>query len=175
MNPLAVLFDEHTVITSAIEVARELARAPEGDASPEDRVRALLGFFREYADQFHHQKEERVLFPEMASRDARLEGGILQELLDQHAELRLAVASIDEAAQRGDWARAAERLEQYCDTLLDHIAVENDELFAIAEDLFTKEELRTLYFRFVDLDHGLGDERKASLERAFRADGAPRS
>lgn len=170
MNPIAVLFDEHTVITAAIEAARALSRAPAGAAATE-RLRALLGFFREYADRFHHQKEEQVLFPEMARRDVQLEGGVLQEMLDQHGEFRVALASIEQDADRGDWAAACERLSRYCDALLDHIAVENDELFSMAEDLFSKEELRTLYFRFVDLDRGLGEDRKAALERAFQGDG----
>ena len=56
-----------------------------------------------------------------------------------------------------------ELLTGYINDLLDHIAVENDELFIMAESLFNEDELERMYFLFQDIDMELGQVRKQEL------------
>ena len=48
--------------------------------------------------------------------------------------------------------------------LLDHIAVENDELFVLTENIISEDELEKIYFLFEDLDREMGLDKKLKLE-----------
>jgi hemerythrin-like domain-containing protein len=161
---LRILFDEHEVIVRAIGMARD-ARALVGvdNAAYEDTMSELIRFFRQYADHYHHYKEEQILFPDMAKKSELMQQGILAEMLDNHEDFRARIRAIELALQNGDHAGAAERMDAYGEALLDHIAVENDELFIAAEDLFNAEESEKLFFRFVDIDSELGTHKKQDL------------
>jgi hemerythrin-like domain-containing protein len=129
----------------------------------EDTISELIRFFRQYADHYHHYKEEQILFPDMARKSELMQQGILAEMLDNHEDFRERIRSIELALQTGDHAGAAERMDAYGEALRDHIAVENDELFIAAEDLFNAEESERLFFRFVDIDSELGETKKKDL------------
>ena len=156
--------EEHEVIKSAIEAGRRLDGLWETDqAKYEAALRTLITFFREYADGYHHHKEEQVLFPEMGRRDETLKGGILGELEEHHGEFRERVASIEQAVGSGDYPTSYALLCEYGEQLADHIAAEDDELFPMAESLFNDNENENVYFRFCDVDVELGKERKQDL------------
>ena len=76
---------------------------------------------------------------------------------------RETVAEIEAAAQDKDWPKTQKLLKAYINDLLDHIAVENDELFNMAESVFSDDELERIYFLFEDIDRDLGLERKQAL------------
>ena len=50
---------------------------------------------------------------------------------------------------------------------MDHIAVENDELFVLAESLMDEDELETIFFKFKDIDMELGEDGKVKLEESL--------
>lgn len=52
----------------------------------------------------------------------------------------------------------------YMQSLKDHIAAENDELFPMADDLLSPDEIDKLYYRCIDKDEELGVERKKEFE-----------
>ncbi len=163
-NPIDILTNEHEVISSAEDIINNMESLwPSDDVRYRDKVRKLLEFFREYSDKFHHHKEEEVLFPEMAAHPEFMLQEILTELEEHHDIFRESVAKIEKANNEGQWEIVQSLLEQYVKDLLDHIAVENDEVFAMAETLFTEEELERMYFRFMDIDAELGVERKQEL------------
>jgi len=161
-----LLFHEHAVITEAIDIALHASSLIDGDArNYETTVRNLIQFFRQYADQYHHHKEEIILFPEMEKKNTLLGDGILREMFDQHTEFRDMIHSIESFLDAGEFKDAQQQLEAYCRALLDHIAIENDEVFQIAETIFDDKEMEQIYFRFVDCDRELGMDSKTALRR----------
>lgn len=163
-NPIDILTSEHDVISSAEDFIHSNENLWTGDAAGyENAVRNLLEFFRQYSDKFHHHKEEEVLFPEMSAHPEFMLQEIISELEEHHDLFREYVAKIDKAFNEGQWEKVQILLKQYMNDLLDHIAVENDELFVIAEGLFTEGESERMYFRFMDIDAELGLERKQEL------------
>ncbi|MEK6616530.1 MAG: hemerythrin domain-containing protein, partial [Bacteroidota bacterium] len=70
---MKVLFDEHEIIVNAINTTRQAkSLIGKNDAAYEKLITQLIGFFRNYADKYHHFKEEEILFPEMAKRNELL-------------------------------------------------------------------------------------------------------
>ncbi len=162
---IKVLFDEHEIIVNAIDAVRQAkSLIGKDDVAYENIVRQLLFFFRRYADKYHHYKEEEVLFPEMCRRNELIADGIVKEMLDNHEDFRNQITGVERAIDQKKYADARQQLEKYTEALLDHIAVENDEVFQAAESIFSEEELSKLYFRFLDIDKELGDDKKQELK-----------
>lgn len=162
---IQVLYQEHETIVNAIEAAQQLkAQLGKNDKQYEQNVRELISFFRDYADNYHHHKEEQILFPAMKKKNELLADGVLKEMLDNHEEFRDLVSSIEKALDEKNFIQAQQKLDIYTEALLDHIAVENDEVFQMAETLFSEAESEKLYYDFEDADIELGSGKKQEFE-----------
>lgn len=163
---LEILYNEHSVIKSVISLRKKISALSVSDpAKFREIISVLVDFFRNYADKYHHYKEERLLFPLMCERNELLESSIVQEMLDNHSDFRSLVKQIETAADSGNYDQSCSQLNKYTEMLLDHIAVEDEELFQMAETLFDADELEKLYFDFEDIDRELGIEFKRKYEK----------
>jgi hemerythrin-like domain-containing protein len=163
-NPIEMLYGEHEIIQSAVSLTRNLKNIV--TKNPEDFeaiTRKLLEFFKGFADEYHHYKEEQILFPEMAKKNELLAEGIIKEMNDNHEEFRQMLHNIATYLDSKNYAKALSELESYSDMLLDHIAVENEEVFQVSESLFSNDELEKIGFRFQDIDRDFGNARKVSF------------
>lgn len=167
-NPIQVMLDEHEVISKAEEVILKLdhywERSEQGFV---DYVFSLLTFFREFSDKYHHYKEEQVLFPKMADHIDFQMQSMLTELADHHEMFREYTSSIEHYLNNNQFSKTYTVLSKYMEELLDHIAVENDELFVMAEVLFSTDELENMFYSFKDIDIELGESRKAELSNTL--------
>ncbi len=160
-NSLKMLFDEHEIITRAVEIAKNAkSLIGKNDEEYEITISELIRFFRVYADQYHHHKEEEILFPEMAKKNELLAEGIINEMFDNHNYFRELIRDIELDLEQQNYSEASEKIDEYTEALLDHIAVENEELFQTAYGIFTEDELENIYYRFIDLDRELGETKK---------------
>lgn len=165
-----VLFREHDLIVSAVDAAKNAGvLAGKDDNGFEAIIRELLDFFRNYADRYHHYKEELVLFPEMAKQNELLAEGVLKEMLENHEDFRSMLKSVEDFLDKKDYLRAKQQLDIYCEALLDHIAVENEEVFQMLETLFNDSELEKIFYRFEDSDREAGLEEKQRYEEKLQA------
>jgi hemerythrin-like domain-containing protein len=156
---------EHDVILGAGDlITLHRSQWKSDPAGYEQMVKQLLGFFSVYADQFHHHKEEEILFPAISKMSESAGVGIVTELNGHHEDFRLLMQKIRAALAIHDLASTQQLLESYIHQLRDHIAVENDELFPMANDIFSKDEVDKLYYKCIDIDEGLGKTRKKELE-----------
>ena len=167
-NPLDVMYAEHDIIVKAKDVIKKLDSTWNADAEKyADTVKKLVAFFREYADGYHHHKEEDVLFPALYHHP----DFVLQEMIDEfnvhHEDFREYAVGILEALDAADYTKSYKLLTLYMNELLDHIAAENDELFVLAGSLLNENQLETIYFKFQDVDMELGSERKKELEQVI--------
>jgi hemerythrin-like domain-containing protein len=161
---LKTLYDEHEIITNAIDAAQQAkSLIGKDDALYEDTVRKLISFFRNYADRFHHYKEEEILFPEMNKRNEMLADGVIREMFDNHEDFRDMIRNIEEKLNAKKFPEVQSQLEKYAGALLDHIAAENNEVFPMAETLFSENEMKDIGYRFNDCDRELGEKLKQEL------------
>ncbi len=168
-NSLKLLYNEHEVITRAAYVAREAGNLIGiNNEEYELTISELIRFFRVYADQYHHHKEEQILFPEIARKSELLAGGILKQMEDDHEYFRETLRDIEAHLRNQNYPQADLGISEYTEALLDHIAVENEELFQTAYSLFTEDELDRIYFRFLDLDSVLGESKKKDFTDLLR-------
>ncbi len=140
MRPTEDLVREHSDILAMIQVVREMVRRLEaGHAVDPDHIDKAVYFIRNYADKYHHAKEEDLLFPAMHEAGVPKEGGPIAVMLAEHDEGRGYVKAAAEANERyraGDAAAGkvvAANLFNYAGLLEQHIAKENQILYPIAD------------------------------------------
>ena len=159
------MLHEHEVISQAADIVETLDGSWESDADGySQKATSLIAFFREYADGYHHRKEEEVLFPALKDHPDFVLDEMVDEFEQHHEDFREYAADAESALADGDHAQSYKHLKAYVNDLLDHIAAENDELFVLAETLMDEDELETIFFKFKDIDMELGEERKVELE-----------
>lgn len=166
---IQLLDDEHTKIKSVLKQCTALYEfSLVNDFVAFDRkVNDLLFFFRNYADRFHHKKEEDILFPEIAKRNELVGEGVITEMLENHEDMRQLLREIENTLNKGDVKAVCTLFNKYEQMLLDHIAVEDDEVFQVAETLLNDGELESIYFKFIDADNEIGIEEKNRLSKEF--------
>lgn len=166
---MQLLYDEHDVILRAAERLQALLRTEDLTAQPA-RLEALLDFFRDYADGYHHRKEEDTLFAVLSNANPMLGSSIVEALTEHHQMFRDMLKEARAALAEGKGEPLRRLLGQYLANLRDHISAENDELFITAEEVLDDGEKEKLYFSFLDRDRELGTERKQQLEARITAE-----
>jgi len=163
---LEVLYNEHEIIKSVIKQGEKIAALSNSNPVLFKNITSeLIVFFRNYADRFHHYKEEMLLFPLICEKNEMLKDSIIEEMLENHGDFRNYVKSIESALNSGNNTECNKLLSEYTEKLLNHIAVEDDELFQMAETLFDDKELEKMYYDFQDIDRELGLEIKHDFEK----------
>ena len=146
-NPIQQLTHEHHHILQVVHglsaIDQELAAGNRPDPA---RLRTIVAFMREFADQCHHAKEEAILFPAMEDKGVPHGGCPLEALRREHVLGRERVGAL---------AAAIDALQQLYPN---HIWKEDQMVFPMAERLFTPAELDALNARFEQAEIELGQD-----------------
>ena len=121
MRATKLLMEEHEIILQALRVLQ--AVAARGAQPPP----ALLDFFKEFADDHHHGKEEQILFPALEEAGFPRDAGPVGVMLHEHTQGRALTAALR------DPERFAAAAPAYVAMLTAHIAKENQVLFPMAD------------------------------------------
>jgi hemerythrin-like domain-containing protein len=117
-------------------------------------IEMVVNLIKNYADGYHHAKEENLLFPLMVEKGFSLEQGPVSVMLHDHEQGRKYVKGMnDEIAgfKGGDISALTalyEHMQGYIDLLRAHIGKENNVLFRMADKALTQEEQQALLRRF---------------------------
>jgi len=127
-----------------------LAQARASHGSPDfSALRAMLFYVDEFPEKRHHRKESELLFPRLRARTP-LARDLLDQLDDEHERGHARIRDIEHALTEYEMlgpARAADfdrALRRYVDFYLAHMALEEDEIFPLAERHLTDEDWRQL-------------------------------
>jgi len=143
-SPTEILSDEHRVIERVLDVFEALAARPLKGSF--DHWKHALDFARHFADQCHHYKEEKILFPALEEHGIPREEGPVGMMMLEHEEGRsyvrgmfAALAQI-EATDESAQAALRENARQYVRLLREHIQKEDDILFRMADEVIPVDE-----------------------------------
>ena len=104
-----------------------------------------VDFIRNYADRFHHAKEEDVLFVELVKNGMPEKQSPIEAMHMEHDQGRAYVRAMEEAAQKaldgeaGQSVIIAENAKGYAALLRGHIEKEDDILYPLAERVLPEE------------------------------------
>lgn len=151
MTATTILRSEHDNILAMIAcLCAACKAADEVDGFDAETFNEGLDFIRNYADAWHHAKEEDLLFPALEVFGMPRGGGPIGVMLSEHDLGRTYVGQIAknlEAAISGD--KTAQQTVQrftlaYADLLTQHIQKENNILFNMADQVLPPEEQERL-------------------------------
>lgn len=139
-NVTQVMIDEHKLILRMIAlVEKNTELLEQGKFRNWQFYLDAVDFIRNYADRFHHAKEEDVLFIELIKNGMPEKQSPIEAMLMEHDQGRAHVRAIEDAAQKaldgetGQAAIIAENAKGYAALLRGHIEKEDDILYPLAE------------------------------------------
>jgi hemerythrin-like domain-containing protein len=152
---------EHVVIESVLGALRTWAKGlAEGAGTASDGAR-FLRFFRVYAGELHHDREEAILFPALEKSGLPARGPVTTLVHDHHT-MAETLNRLETALGAGDREGVAEHARDYSHALWAHIDAETSVLFPESESRLEKKGIRDLPLR------DLTDSEREALEDAAR-------
>jgi len=134
------LVDEHRLILRMITLLEQNApRTAAGEYTNWQFFLDGVDFIRNYADRFHHAKEEDVLFAALVKNGMPRENSPVAAMLMEHDQGRAYVQGMETAVREtlagltGRGHTIAENALAYAALLRDHISKEDDILYPLAE------------------------------------------
>ncbi len=149
MNITKELTQEHQNILQVIDlVLEECNRLEAGNDINNKFFAKVVGFIKNYADGYHHAKEENILFKAMLNNAEDMHCNPIPVMLHEHDAGRNFVAEIVLALTNSDKALLVKNARGYCYLLQNHIGKEDNILYPMAEDAVSanqKQEVINLY------------------------------
>lgn len=150
--PLQKLVDEHRVIKRWLTLIPEIVDRLEGHWS---ELRAMLleavDFIRNYADAYHHAKEENILFAGLPG-----EPDIVATMRQEHDQARLLVRRLVEEIAAANVPAVAAGLNEYRELLQAHIRKEDEILYPWIDRGLSDAQVGRLFARFGEVDREFG-------------------
>lgn len=171
-RPTHILRHEHRVIERSLRALDGMCLyLKSGRDVPPEALYQLLDFIQNFADRFHHAREEAYLFPALSQNGIQKEGGALGFLLSEHEIERLLMAELELAIGEyrcGDSAAVARFVEsanQYREHLVRHMREEDAILFRLAEEVLDETVKTSIIKSFVQEEAQGSDGVVAKYER----------
>ncbi len=149
MQLIEDLRQEHELIEQVVGSLRTFVTARLADqGDPEDGVR-FLAFFRRYAGDFHHDKEEVVLFQALSEKaELPLDRGPIAALSGEHRRMAGLLDAMEgllgSPLSEADRTRLQALAVDYSHSLWRHIDAENSVLFPEAQERLRRFHVREL-------------------------------
>lgn len=163
MKATEKLTEEHKCIKEMLEVIKEVCRRLDaGNQVDAGHLEEILEFIKEFADQYHHAKEEDLLFPVMEKAGIPREGGPVGVMLMEHDQGRAYVKGMREAVAKykaGDPSASSAIVQNargYVSLLTDHIDKEDQCLYPMADAQFSDEQQQELVKNFAKVEEERG-------------------
>ena len=160
MKPTEILSGEHRIIEQVLDCLEKMAQKCEAEGRlDKTSAEQAVDFFRNFADRWHHGKEETYLFPAMEAKGFPRDGGPTGVILEEHEQGRAHVrgmAAAIEGAAAGKSEAVAEfvtHAQGYLDLLREHIEKEDYCLFELADQALTADDQKRLLQAFENVEH----------------------
>jgi len=139
MKAIQILVKEHDSILKMIGITQTILNTKDKSKINIEHVENIIDFIQNFADKYHHLKEEDVLFVEMVNHGMSRDGGPIAVMLSDHDAGRNYVKQAVEAIEKFKacdylaFELIQENLLNYCELLTGHIYKENNILYPMAE------------------------------------------
>lgn len=160
MRPTEILMREHRMIERVLDCLETMARrADAGSGVDLASARQAIDFFRNFADRWHHAKEEECLFPLLEHKGFSREQGPTTVMLHEHESGRLHVRGMEQAADAiaaGDNSATAQFTSHawaFTHLLRQHILKEDHCLFQMTDQALSEQVQSDLLKSFTRVEH----------------------
>jgi len=146
MKATEILSKEHELILSVAEaIENECDEIESKDKKfEEDFFKKIIDFIENYADKFHHVKEEDILFKELCKPDVEMHCNPVEQMLIEHDSGRDFVKEIKQGLKEKNKKKIIEGARGYSQLMKEHIYKEDNILYPMANQFLkdkTKKEI----------------------------------
>lgn len=134
ITPTKILSDEHQDILKMIKaLARQVQKLKSGKKLDKRFFEKAIEFIKNYADKFHHAKEEEILFKELCKPGVQVECNPVRQMLFEHDLGRNFVKTMEQGLKEDNKEKIQEGTEGYAQLLSEHIFKEDNILYPMAD------------------------------------------
>jgi len=164
-DPFHILKHEHRIIERGLRALDGLClRLEWGTLLTPNALSQIVDFTSNFIDRFHHDKEEKYLFPALSQHGIAVDGGPLGAMKHEHEienTLTSALGRAIEGCKNGEADAVKQFVEaafKYSSHLIGHMQKEEAILFRLADELLDEEEKASLMADFRKAESELGAE-----------------
>lgn len=151
--PIKGLVEEHALIKELLSMMPSIIKKLDiNSIADRGLVKEVVNFIRQYADKYHHAKEEEILFKYF---DENLD--ILQVMYEDHNRARNHVKNILAGLREKNADTVKENLNQYMELLTEHIKKENEILYPWLDKNLTGQQVDEIDSKFKESNRNLKD------------------
>ena len=151
-KPTKILSDEHKNILKFIEtLKKECERLNAGVPIDKGFFAKAVDFIKNYADKFHHAKEEDILFIELDKRKEQMHCSPMDQMRHEHDLGRGFVRGLEGALISGDKNKIIENARGYAELLEDHIYKEDNILYPMADEVLDDAAQKEMLEKFAKI------------------------
>ncbi|MBR8536048.1 hemerythrin domain-containing protein [Carboxylicivirga sediminis] len=152
-NITQILSDEHQTILKVIDaVLKECTELESGKTLNIDFFKKTIDFIKNYADKFHHAKEEDILFKAMLENIENLHCNPIPVMLHEHDEGREFVKGMEQGILENNTEKIIENARGYGALLQNHIYKEDNVLYPMAEEALTDDQKDAVNKRYMEIE-----------------------
>lgn len=141
MQAIDLLMQEHQIILEKLDdLKQKISTLSKSDSN---YLKSFVRFVKEYVDDFHHQKEEGILFEWMIQLNPGMQNGPIHCMLNEHNEGRKIISYVEFLIEKLELSEntidiqedLSENLNLFIELLENHISKEDNVLYQMARDL----------------------------------------
>ena len=164
MKPTTILSEEHKHILSVIDaLSKERKNLESGKELDKDFFSKAIDFIKNYADKFHHAKEEDILFEELNKNSEEMRCNPIEQMLYEHDLGRGFVKGIEQGLKEGNSVKIIENTRNYIQLLQEHILKEDNILYPMADEALSQEINEMMLNKFKKVEQKSIEENKKYL------------
>ena len=152
-TPSEILSNEHKNILKFISILENKCFEQKNENKIDiDFFKNAVDFIKNYADGFHHAKEEKIYFIEICEHEASMHCNPVEQMLYEHDTGRNLVKGIIAGIEKNDKNYVIENTINYCNLLKDHIFKEDNILYPMADNILTAQVQEEMLEKFAKVE-----------------------
>ena len=152
METTKILNKEHENILKVIaSIERECEQLNNGKEIDEKYFEKAIDFIINYADKFHHAKEEDILFEEFNKVSEQAHCNPVDQMLHEHNIGRNFVKGMKQAIKIKDKEELIKNAQGYAELLKEHIYKEDHILYPMTEEVISEEKQEEMLRKFKEI------------------------
>ncbi len=154
-NITAVLSDEHQNILRVIDATiSECEQIENGKKLENTFFENVIDFIKNYADKYHHAKEEDILFKVMLENSESMHCNPIPVMLHEHETGRHFVKGMEDGLSEGNKEKILENARGYGSLLQEHIYKEDNVLYPMAEEALNDHQKELVLEKYKEVESG---------------------
>ena len=152
-KPTTILSEEHKNILKVIHSLNKKCQDLENNKDlDKDFFNQAVDFIQNYADKFHHAKEEDILFKTINENEECMHCNPVEQMLHEHDLGRDFVKGAKQGLEENDIKKILENFTGYASLLKDHIFKEDNILYPMADQAISQKDQELMLEKFEQVE-----------------------